>query len=64
VVTLRHSRAAVTLCTMRVQGPKSGLIEGRGTTPNTLVRWTRDDWVSGRDPDLQAAIKSLGRAAP
>ena len=59
IAKLAHSGAAVTLCTMRVYGPKSGLIEGRGTTPDVPVTWTRADVLAGRDPDLEAALRLL-----
>ena len=60
IAKLKHSGARITLCTMRVYGPKSGLIEGRGTVPDVPVRWTREDILSGRDPDLEAALKHAG----
>jgi C-terminal processing protease CtpA/Prc len=59
IVTLKHSGAAVTLCTLRVYGPSSGLTEGRGTTPDVAVTWMRGDFLTGRDPDLEAALRVL-----
>ena len=56
IVRLDHSGARITLCTMRVLGPKGGLIEGRGTTPDVVVRPSRDDVRSGRDAVLSAAL--------
>jgi C-terminal processing protease CtpA/Prc len=56
-VTLEHSGVVVGFCTMRVWGPKGGLIDGRGTPPDVPVRPTRDDVLSGRDPDLEAALR-------
>ena len=57
IATLTHSGARITLCTMRVLGPRSGLIEGRGTQPDVPVTWTRADVIAGRDPDLEAALR-------
>jgi hypothetical protein len=59
IATLAHSRAAVTLCTMRVLGPTSGPIEGEGTRPDVPVTWTRDDYLKPRDPDIHAAVNYL-----
>jgi C-terminal processing protease CtpA/Prc len=56
-----HSGAATTACTMRVYGPQSGLIEGRGTQPDVAVAWMRADWLAGRDPDLAKALAVLAR---
>lgn len=59
IATLKHSGARIRLCTMRVYGPLGGLIEGRGTTPDTPVTWTRADVIAERDPDLDAALQAL-----
>ena len=56
---LPHSEAEVTLCTMRVYGPKGELIEGSGTVPDVPVTWSRADLAAGRDPDLAAALALL-----
>ncbi len=58
---LMHSGVGVRLCTMRVWGPKGRLIEGHGTRPDVPVRWTREDVLKVRDPDLEAALKDLRR---
>jgi C-terminal processing protease CtpA/Prc len=59
IATLNHSGARIRACTMRVYGPLGGLIEGRGTTPDIPVTWTRADVLAGRDPDLDAALQAL-----
>jgi C-terminal processing protease CtpA/Prc len=53
---LPASGATVALCTMRVYSPSRGLIEGRGTRPDVVVRLTREDLLTGRDADLEAAL--------
>lgn len=58
-VTLTHSRAVITFCTMRVYGPGGELIEGRGTQPDVLVSRTRDDVLAGRDAELEAALRAV-----
>lgn len=55
-ITLQHSGAIVTLCTMRVTGPKGELIEGRGTVPDVPVRRTRAGVIAGTDEVLAAAL--------
>lgn len=59
-ITLERTGASVTFCTQRVYGPAGGLTEGRGVQPDVPVRWTRDDLLSGRDADLEAALALLG----
>lgn len=59
IAQLAHSDAHIRLCTMRVYGPDRGLIEGRGTTPDVAVTWTRADVLARRDPDLVAALRAL-----
>ena len=34
-------------------------LEGQGIAPAVTVRWTRDDWRSGADPDVAAAERLL-----
>ncbi|HZN41537.1 MAG TPA: S41 family peptidase [Planctomycetota bacterium] len=58
-VTLTHSGAVITFCTMRVYGPAGELIEGRGTQPDVLVSRTRDDVLAGRDAELEAALLAV-----
>ena len=60
IATLPHSGATITACVMEPRSPKGRLIEGRGTVPDVPVRWSRDDLLSGRDPDLEAARRELG----
>ena len=62
IAKLPRSETSVTLCTMRVYGPKGEIIEGRGTTPTIPVRWTAADFLEKRDPDLAAALEALNRA--
>jgi len=57
IVVAAHSKAVLGACTQRVYGPKGELIEGRGTAPTVPVQWTRADWLQGRDPDLEAALR-------
>ena len=59
-VELSRSGAQVAFCTQRVRGPAGELTEGRGVVPDVAVRWSRDDLLSGRDPDLAAALSLLG----
>ena len=59
-ITLERTGASVSFCTQRVYGPAGGLTEGRGVQPDVPVRWTRDDLLSGRDADLEAALALLG----
>jgi hypothetical protein len=62
---LPHTGAEVAFCTMRVERPLGGLIEGRGTTPDVLVTWEGADLAAGRDPDMAAARALLdGTTAP
>ncbi|HZL99487.1 MAG TPA: S41 family peptidase, partial [Planctomycetota bacterium] len=61
-ITLPRSGASVTFCTQRVYGPAGTLTEGRGTTPDVAVRWTREDLLTGADPDLAASLALLGPA--
>jgi hypothetical protein len=61
VAKLPASETSVTLCTMRVYGPKGGMIEGRGTKPTIPVRWTAADYLEKRDPDVAAALEALRR---
>ncbi|HEX6810462.1 MAG TPA: S41 family peptidase [Planctomycetota bacterium] len=58
-VTLAHSGAVITFCTMRVYGPAGELIEGRGTQPDVLVQPTRDDVLAARDAALAAALRAV-----
>ena len=58
-VTLPHTGAKVAFCTQRVFSPKNHIIEGVGVKPDILIRWSRDDLLKGRDPDLAAALKHL-----
>ena len=58
-VTLTHSGAVITLCTMRVYGPAGELIEGRGTQPDVLVSRTRDDVIAVRDAEMASALRAV-----
>ncbi len=55
-ITLPHSGVVVTVCTLRVTGPKGELIEGRGTVPDVPVRRTRAGVLAGTDEVLLAAL--------
>ncbi len=59
IARLPRSETWVTLCTMRVFGPNGVMIEGRGTQPTIPVRWSTDDFLERRDPDLEAAVRAL-----
>jgi C-terminal processing protease CtpA/Prc len=61
LVVARNTKTVVGACTMQVRGPGGQLIEGRGTLPDVAVRWTRADVLTGRDPDLAAALRTLGQ---
>lgn len=60
LATLKHSGAVLTLTTMKVYRKDQELIEGRGTRPDVEVRWTRQDLLSGRGPDLEKALEVAG----
>ena len=61
IATLPHSRASVQVCVMKVWSPKGRLIEGNGARPDVPIQWTRDDVLSGRDPDFDAALREATR---
>jgi C-terminal processing protease CtpA/Prc len=61
---LPRAGAGVAVCTMRVERPAGGLIEGRGTTPDVLVTWTGADLAAGVDLDLAAARAFLAGTPP
>src|SRR5262249_36246142 len=42
--------------------PKGALIEGRGDTPDIEVNLSREALLSGKDPQLEAAIKAINRS--
>ncbi|HKB17303.1 MAG TPA: S41 family peptidase, partial [Planctomycetota bacterium] len=62
IATLPHSGATITACVMEPRSPKGRLIEGRGTSPDIPVQWSRDDLLSGRDPDIEAALREIAAA--
>lgn len=43
--------------------PRGVLIEGRGVVPDTEVRWDRKSLLSGRDAQLEEAVRQLQSAA-
>jgi C-terminal processing protease CtpA/Prc len=57
IATLTHSKAVLTLCTMRIWSPHGRQIEGRGTQPSVAIRPSRADLLAGRDADLAAALE-------
>ena len=61
IVTLPHSKMVVTFCVMQVWNLDDQLIESRPLKPTVPVRWTLDDLRQGRDPDLETALRHLGR---
>lgn len=63
VARLRHSKADIQLCIMKVWSPRGRMIEGHGTRPNIPVEWTRDDVLTGRDPDLEEALETCAKEA-
>lgn len=58
---LPRTGASITFCTQRVQGPAGTMTEGVPVQPDVRVAWTRDDLLTGRDPDLAAARELLRR---
>lgn len=58
-VTLTHSGAVITFCTMRVYGPAGRLMEGRGTQPDVLVSRNRNDVIGGRDAELESTLRAV-----
>ncbi|HET6878823.1 MAG TPA: S41 family peptidase [Pirellulales bacterium] len=60
---LKHSKAELWLCIMRIWGPNGVLIEGQGTHPDVTVQWTRRDILEHTDPDFEAALKEANQAA-
>jgi C-terminal processing protease CtpA/Prc len=59
LVTLPHSKMVVTFCIMQVWNLNDQLIESRPLKPTVPVKWTRDDSMRGRDPDIEAALRHL-----
>ncbi|MCC6231128.1 MAG: hypothetical protein IT580_00685 [Verrucomicrobiales bacterium] len=59
LVTLPHSRMVVTFCVMQVWNLNGQLIESRPLKPTFPVEWTVEDLRRGRDPDLEAALRTL-----
>ena len=59
VVTLPHSKMVVTFCVMRVWNLNGQLIESRPLKPTVPVKWTCEDLMQGRDPDIEAALRHL-----
>jgi C-terminal processing protease CtpA/Prc len=59
VVTLPHSKIMITFCVMQVWNPNGQLIESRPLNPIVPVKWSVDDLLQGRDPDLEAALRYL-----
>jgi C-terminal processing protease CtpA/Prc len=59
VVTLPHSKMVITFCVMQVWNLNGQLIESRPLKPTVPVKWTCDDLMQGRDPDIEAALHHL-----
>jgi C-terminal processing protease CtpA/Prc len=60
-VRLPNSGVVVSLCREQVRGPGGKLIEGDAPAPHVPVEWTRDDVLTCRDADLDAALEALRR---
>ena len=63
LVTLPHSKMVITFCVMQVWNLNDQLIESRPLTPTLPVKWTLDDLLQGRDPDLEVALRHFGGAS-
>ena len=61
LVTLPHSKMVITFCVMQVWNLNDQLVESRPLEPTVPVRWKLDDLRQGRDPDMEAALRHLGR---
>lgn len=59
LIETTHTKTVVGACTMRVFGPRGAYTEGRGTIPDVVVSWTRQDVIDGRDPDLEAGRNAI-----
>lgn len=64
LVTLPRSKMVVTFCVMQVWNLNGRLIESRPLKPTVPVQWTVEDLRDGRDPDLEAALRSLRQDDP
>lgn len=58
---LPRTGMTIYFCTQRVKSASGRMSEGVSVDLDVPVRWTRDDVLEGRDPDLAAAIASLSR---
>ena len=58
---LPRTGTKVSFCTQRVKSASGRMIEGVPVEIEIPAKWTRDDVLQGRDPDLKAAIASLSR---
>ena len=59
LVTLPHSKIVITFCVMQGWNLNGELIESRPLKPTVPVKWTCDDLMQGRDPDIEAALRHL-----
>lgn len=59
VVILPHSKMVITFCVMQVWNLNGQLIESRPLKPTVPVKWSCDDLMQGRDPDIEAALHHL-----
>lgn len=59
VGTLRNSGLPVTCSTCKAYSTDGDLLEGHPVQVNHPVQWTRADIVSGKDADLEAALKLI-----
>jgi hypothetical protein len=51
----------ITFCVMQVWNLNGELIESRPLKPTVPVKWTLDDLLQARDPDLAAALRHFER---
>ena len=58
---LPRTGTKIYFCTQRVKSASGRMNEGVPVPIDFPVRWTRDDVLEGRDPDLAAAITALSR---
>ncbi len=56
---LPRTKTKIYFCTQRVKTPAGHIGEGISIELDIPVRWTREDVLQGRDPDLAAAIAAL-----
>jgi len=58
---LPRTKTKIYFCTQRVKTPAGHMGEGISIELDIPVKWTREDVLQGRDPDLAAAITALSK---